>query len=140
MSTRMNLEEQAQVKALLAMEISPTAIAKQIGRDHKTVVAYSREPGTIAEVNEIKEDLADVYEGLARRMVDSITDEDISRINAYQRTVAAGIATDKMRLIRGQSTSNQSVFFNVVVESDTERQEVTQEPVVEGEIEADKAT
>ena len=114
MSTRMTLEEQAQVKALLATGISPTAIAKRIGRDHKTVIAFSKIPATVEEVGELKEDLGNAYEGLARRMIDSITDDDITKINAYQRTVASGIAYDKMRLQRGQSTNNTSIFFHVV--------------------------
>jgi hypothetical protein len=118
LSTRMTLQEQSEVKALLAAGISPTAIAKKIGRDHKTVVSYAKEPGTVAEVADLREDLSDAFEGLARRMVDSITDSDIEKINAYQRAVAAGIATDKMRLLRGQATSNQSVFFHIVQESD----------------------
>ena len=106
MSTRMNIEEQANVKVLLAAGISPTAIAKKIGRDHKTVIAFSKIPATVQEVGELKQDLADAYEGLARRMVESITDEDITKINAYQRTIAAAAATDKMRLLRDQSTEN----------------------------------
>lgn len=68
-------------------------------------------------VEEAKGKLADVYESTARRMLASITDADILKINAYQRTVASGIATDKMRLLRGESTSNQSIFFRIVAEA-----------------------
>ncbi len=103
---RMTDEEKAQIKSLMALGFSPTAIGKKLDRDHKTVIAYTRKPETIAEIAELKEDLADAYEGLARRMVDSISDEDIQKINAYQRTVASGIATDKARLLRGQSTES----------------------------------
>jgi hypothetical protein len=42
-------------------------------------------------------------------MIDSITDEDIEKLNAYQRTIASGICTDKMRLLRNESTSNISI-------------------------------
>lgn len=109
--TLMTLEEQAQIKALLAAGLSPSAIAKRIGRDHKTVISYSRLPVTVEEVGDLKLDLAEAYEGLARRMIDSITDDDISKINAYQRTIAAAAATDKMRLLRDQSTQNVATIL-----------------------------
>jgi len=114
MQTRMTLEEQTTIKSLLAAGFSATAIAKRIDRDHKTVVAFSRQDETKAAVMDLREDLADAFEGLARRMIDSITDEDILKLNAYQRTVASGIAYDKMRLQRGQSTNNTSIFFHCV--------------------------
>lgn len=110
--------EKAQIRALMAVGFSPTAIGKRLNRDHHTIIAYAKKPETVAGIAELKEDLADAYEGLARRMVDSITEEDIQKINAYQRTIAAAAATDKMRLLRGASTSNQSVFFRLVAESD----------------------
>ncbi|HXE95577.1 MAG TPA: hypothetical protein VN642_04190 [Dongiaceae bacterium] len=76
--------------------------AKKIGRDHKTIIAFSKQPATVEDEREMKEDLADAYEGLARRMIASITDSDISKINAYQRTIAASAATDKMHLVNGK--------------------------------------
>lgn len=118
-SHHMTDEEKAQVKALIAVGFSPTAIGKRLNRDHKTIIAFAKKPETAAEIAELKEDLADAYEGLARRMIGSISDDDISKINAYQRTIAAAAATDKMRLLRSQSTSNESVFFHIVYESDT---------------------
>jgi hypothetical protein len=113
----MDIEEQTTIKSLLAAGFSATAIAKRIDRDHKTVLAFARQDDTKTAVADLREDLADAYEGLARRMIDSITDEDITKLNAYQRTVASGIAFDKMRLHRNQSTSNQSVFFRIVDEA-----------------------
>lgn len=113
---RMTDEEKAQVKALMALGFSPTAIGKRLDRDHKTVIAYAKKPETVAEIADLKEDLADAYEGLARRMIDSITDEDITKINAYQRTIAASAATDKMRLLRNQSTVNLAAVFAKAME------------------------
>jgi hypothetical protein len=57
----------------------------------------------------MKQEMADMFEDLARRMLDSITYEDILKLNAYQRMIAAGIATDKMRLLRNESTENISM-------------------------------
>jgi hypothetical protein len=50
-------------------------------------------------------------------MVDSITDEDITKINAYQRTIAAAAATDKMRLLCCQETPTVSILFNIISEA-----------------------
>ncbi len=61
------------------------------------------------DITEIQEELADAYEALSRRMIESITDEDILALNAYQRTIASGICTDKMRLLRNESTENISI-------------------------------
>lgn len=120
-------EEKVQIKSFLAVGFSPTAIGKKLNRDHKTILAYTKKPETVLEVAELKEDLADAYEGLARRMLDSITEEDIQKINAYQRTIAASAATDKMRLLRNQSTSNASLFFRIVQESCNTQQKETHE-------------
>jgi hypothetical protein len=51
-------------------------------------------------------EMSDFYEGL---MLTSISDDDIHKINAYQRMISAGIATDKSRLLRDQSTENISM-------------------------------
>ena len=42
-----------------------------------------------------------MFEGMARKMLVSISEEDIHKINAYQRTVSAGICTDKAAALRG---------------------------------------
>jgi len=47
-------------------------------------------------------------------MLFSISDQDIEKINAYQRTVAAGIATDKMRLLKDQSTENVHLIVEMI--------------------------
>jgi hypothetical protein len=66
-----------------------------------------------------KRELAQEYEELARRMLTSIKDDDIQRISAYQRTLSAAVSTDKMRLLRDQSTDNVAAvveFHNQLVE------------------------
>ena len=47
-------------------------------------------------------------------MAGSITDEDIKKLNAYQRTVSAAIATDKAQLLKGQPTANVALLLEVV--------------------------
>jgi hypothetical protein len=43
------------------------------------------------------------------RLITSISDEDIERLNAYQRIISAGISVDKLRLLRNESTQNVSI-------------------------------
>lgn len=114
---RLNNLERQQIAILAAQGITPHAMSKDLGRDEKTISKALKEPEVMVLVEEAKGKLADVYESTARRMLASITDADILKINAYQRTVASGIATDKMRLLRGESTSNQSIFFRIVAEA-----------------------
>lgn len=60
-------------------------------------------------VSHRKKALSNMNRFVADRMLSSITDEDISKINAYQRVVASSIAIDKARLLDNESTQNVSV-------------------------------
>ena len=62
----------------------------------------------------MQKDLGGIFDDLAKRMVGSITDEDINKLNAYQRTVSAAIATDKAQLLKGQPTMNVGVLVQVL--------------------------
>jgi hypothetical protein len=107
----LTLNELEQAKALSALGKTYHAIGQHLERDPKTIKsALTKSPVVIREINAIKEDLAAMFEDTAKRMIASITDEDIEKINAYQRTVAAGISTDKMRLLRGESTERIDAF------------------------------
>jgi hypothetical protein len=107
--TPLNFDEIETIKILRANGLTFHAISLKINRDPKTVKKACLDPVIADEIKEIQEVLADQYENLARRMMDSITDADIQKINAYQRTIASGICTDKMRLLRNESTSNFSI-------------------------------
>jgi hypothetical protein len=102
----LTVKELETIKALRANGLSYHAIAIKIKRDPKTVKKACLEPQAAKEIQEIKQELADMYEALARRMIDSIADKDIEKINAYQRVLSSCIAVDKMRLLRDQSTEN----------------------------------
>src|SRR4030042_3225830 len=99
-------EEKELIKLLSAKGESYYAISLQVKRSPHTIKKYLSEPETSLEVTEKKQELADIYEELANRFLRSISDEDIQKINAYQRTLSAGISTDKMRLLRNESTQN----------------------------------
>ncbi len=111
----LNVMELEQVKVLRASGLTYHAISKQLGRDHKTIKKACLAPEMAPQIAQVKVALADRFEDLATRMVVSISDEDITRINAYQRTVSGAIATDKMRLLRGASTAN--IALHEIVEA-----------------------
>jgi len=102
----LTVKELEQIKTLRASGLTYHAISKEINRDPKTVKKVCLEPHASKEIQEMKEELSAMFEGLAKRMLTSITEGDIQKINAYQRTLSAGISTDKMRLLRDQSTEN----------------------------------
>lgn len=104
----LTLEEQEKIKELIAMGNTPHAVAREIGRDAKTVKKCAEQ--LAPAIVEKKKELVDWYENIAHRMLESITPEDIAKINAYQRVVSSGIATDKMRLLKDQSTENIAVL------------------------------
>jgi IS30 family transposase len=114
---KLTTEEQHQIAIMAAEGFTAHTIGKRLQRDAKTVRAALRKPETAVLVEDKKAELADAYEQLARRFLSSITDEDVTKINAYQRMVAAGIATDKMRLLRDQSTSNVSLLSRLIDEA-----------------------
>lgn len=102
-------DEIEQIKIYSAAGYSANAVAKEIGRDPKTIRKILEGPEIVKQVEIIRVDLADKWDGLANAMVDSISPEDIKKLNAYQRTIAGGVATDKMRLLREQSTANLDI-------------------------------
>ena len=66
-------------------------------------------------MREIKAELADSFQDLALRMITSITDADIRKLDAYRRTLSGAVATDKMQLLRGEATSiDVSVLLDAV--------------------------
>jgi hypothetical protein len=107
--TRLCFQEIEQIKILRASGLSFHAISLKVNRDPKSIKKTCLDPMISSDIKDIQEELADSYEGVARRMIDSISDEDILKINAYQRMVSSGIATDKMRLLRNESTENLSI-------------------------------
>ena len=108
-SIPLTLQEQEKVKTLSASGKTPHSIAKELNRSPHTIRRYLSCPEASTQIQEIKEELASMFEELGKRMLTSITDEDIQKINAYQRTISAGISTDKMRLLKGQSTENLAI-------------------------------
>ena len=136
---QLTTEERERIKILLAEGLSYSAIGRTLGRDHKTIAKVATEPGMAIAVLNKKKELADEYEELARRMLTSIKDSDIDRISAYQRTLSAAVSTDKMRLLRDQSTDNVAAvveFHNQLVERQKKLQALINALQAEDEIDA----
>ena len=109
MKEKLNLQEKELIKVLYAEGRTYYGISKEIKRSPHTIKKYLlSSPQIMEQVQEIKQELADMFDGLAKRMVSSITDEDIKNLDAYKRTISGGIAVDKMRLLRGEATQNIS--------------------------------
>lgn len=116
----MTVEEKEKIKTLYASGESYRAIARAIGKAPNTVKHYLKSsPAVIQEVEEKKKELVDFFDDIAKRMLSSITDSDITRLNAYHRTLSAGIATDKARLLKGQSTQIVDVLAQAISRRET---------------------
>ena len=57
-------------------------------------------------MQELKAEIANLYEDLSKKILVSISDEDIKKANLRDRLISAGIATDKSQLLKGGSTQN----------------------------------
>ena len=132
---QLTTEERERIKVLLAEGLSYSAVGRALGRDHKTIAKVATEPDVALAVLDKKRELADEYEELARRMLTSIKNDDIERISAYQRTLSAAVSTDKMRLLRDQSTENVSVLAALIQEVKKHRKamEEAEEALLEGD-------
>ncbi len=111
----LNTRELAQITVLRASGLTFHAISKQLGRAPQTIKKACLNPERAPQIAQVKVALADRFEDVAVRMLTAISDEDITRINAYQRTLSAAISTDKMRLLTGQSTAN--IALHEIVEA-----------------------
>ena len=107
--------ELAKAKTLAAMGHSYRQIGRELGKsDHTIKRALTASPEVVAEVETMQKDLGGIFDDLAKRMAGSITDADIKKLNAYQRTVSAAIATDKAQLMKGRPTMHVALLVEVL--------------------------
>src|SRR5512135_375552 len=107
----LTVDEESKIKTLLALGKTPFAVAKEVGRDPKTVKKLSQRDDAASQIEVMKKDIADQFEGIVQRMLSSVSDEDIQKISAYQRVLSAAVGTDKVRLLRGESTENIALLI-----------------------------
>ena len=106
--------EKEQIKVFIASGKSYHATGKELKRCPKTIKSFVIKPEPQMAVAKIKEELSGMFENTAKRMIASITNEDINKINAYQRVISAAAATDKMRMLKNQSTNNIDLISQTV--------------------------
>lgn len=97
--------EKEQIKGLIASGLTYHATAVEIGRDPKTVKSFCIKPTVARSIEVMRHVLAEQFENLAERMITSISDEDITSLSAYQRTLSAAVSVDKSQLLRGKPTT-----------------------------------
>ena len=98
---------------------------------HERLQRFEAQLGDPEELRGFQDVEADIQAAIKRRISSKLLDVDLSKASARDLAVTYGVIYDKNRLQTGQSTSNQSVFFAVVADSDT--QDVVSGPVIEAE-------
>lgn len=117
-------EDRANALAALAANggnISRTS--KEIGIPAATLRAWNtgeRHPEATQMCEEKKEPLADAFENIARQLIGGVTKEKIAAADAQKLMTSAGIAVDKMQLLRGKPTAINDSSHHFDELSDTE--------------------
>lgn len=114
----LTVKELERAKALSALGKSYRQIGRELQRSDKTVKrALTKTPEVITEVQELKKDIAALYNDLAERILESIDDKTIKEARLRDRVISAGVCTDKARLLNGESTTNLSIFARTIAEA-----------------------
>lgn len=112
------LEEKQTIAILSAKGRSNRSISREIGRSDVTVAAVLRKPEIVDLKIDIQNRLATKFEQLAEAILNAVSEEDLLKASLQQKSISAATMVDKARLIRGQTTNNASVFFQIVEASD----------------------
>lgn len=110
--------------------LSTREIGKILGCSHQAVLYQLKTHGVdLDEYLHFKANPDTHIELLQYRILKSLTDEDLLKINAYQRVIAFAALDDKKRLHRGQSTANVAIDYRQsIAEIDAELQRLTSIP------------
>lgn len=85
---------------------------------HDRLKRFTAQLGDPDELASFKDMEADIQSAIKRRFSSKLLEVDLDKTSPKDLAMVYGITYDKNRLQTGQSTSNQSVFFSVVSESD----------------------
>jgi predicted DNA-binding protein YlxM (UPF0122 family) len=103
-------------------KLSYQAIADKYGVSSSAVYQlldrFATQLGDPEELSAFKDVEADIQSAIKRRFSSELLSVDLSKTSPKDLATVYGITYDKNRLQTGQSTSNQSVFFSIVSESD----------------------
>ena len=87
-------------------EMSTGKIAQRVGTSEFNVrQVLNKWLCDTGEVDEYIENRADIFAGLQTRLLKTITNEEITKMQVYPRVVAAGILHEHERWERGQTTN-----------------------------------
>ena len=104
--------------------LSSRQLGKIVGISHTAVnTLFKRHNVDVEQLEQFREHRADLLTLHQERVLASISEEDLKKASARDKAIVFGTLYDKERLERGQSTSNQSVFFAIVAESCSGRSE-----------------
>lgn len=94
-----------QVKVLTAQGHSIRDISKRLNINFKSVMKVQRETDNMEQLRNIeKGKIIKKYWGIVLRALDSISDEKIKEMSAYQMMLTAAVGTDKAQLLSGDAT------------------------------------
>jgi len=102
---RLDDKEKARIEMLSANGATPSRIGRELQRSHHTIQGHLAKPETQERVEDAKKVLAKRYEEEARRILDSITPEDITKASLLQKATSSAICTDKSLALSGQALS-----------------------------------
>lgn len=98
-ATWLSTDELVKAKTLAAAGYSYRRIGRELGRsDHAVKRAISAEVAE-ADVMAAQKSMSQSFDGLAGRMLGTLSDEAIGKMSPYQRIVGAAIATDKLAVL-----------------------------------------
>lgn len=100
-NTPPNTEELATIVTMAANGVSQNKIAQAVGRSRGMVKHVMAEPEIQRQVQDEKAVLAEIYRGKARRIVESINEEDIAKASLQQKSISSGVLLDKSLLLTG---------------------------------------
>jgi predicted DNA-binding protein YlxM (UPF0122 family) len=122
MGVPQKINVQKAIKARLAgQSFQEIATAQGVSKStvHDRIAPLIKALPNAEEMAEIHKTQADCYAVLAYRAVHAITNEKLENSSARDLSIVAGVATDKSRLISGQSTQNTAVIVAAaVIEAD----------------------
>ncbi len=102
--------------------MSYSDIARKYGVTPQAVMSrikgFEEQLGDPDELRGFQDVEADIQTAIKRRISSQLLTVDLSKTSPKDLAMVYGITYDKNRLQTGQSTSNQSVFFTIVSESD----------------------
>jgi len=94
-------EERATIVTMAANGASQNKIAQTVGRSRGMVKNVLAEPEIQQQVQDEKAVLAEIYRSKARRIVESINEEDIAKASLQQKSISSGVLLDKSLLLTG---------------------------------------